>query len=345
MNTTIRTIVAAAAVMAVSACGGNTKGASEAQQTMAAEEVVTTVEVAEAIMTDVPQEEVYSSTIQAYTVNNVVPQSGGRITKINVEVGDFVSAGQVLAEMDRVNLEQSRLKLANDSTELARIKNLFEQGGVSQSDFEAMELAYKVSKAQFSNLLENTVLRSPINGVITARNYDKGDMYGMASPIYVVQQITPVKILVGISETDYTKVKKGDSVTLTADALPGREFTGKVNRIHPTIDPATHTVLVEIVVPNGDRALRPGMFSRVKVTFEVNHSIVVPDGAIIKQQGSGVRSVYVVNGDNTVSSAQVTLGRHFGGKYEILDGLNEGDQVVVKGQSALRNGSTVKILQ
>lgn len=343
MNRTFKTILAAAASMAAVACGGNK--AQQAPVAESQEEVVTYVETTVASYQDVPQEEVYSTNVQAYTVNNVVPQSGGRITKINVEVGDFVSAGQVLAEMDRVNLEQSRLKLANDSTELARIKGLFEQGGVSQSDYEAMELAYKVSRKSFENLLENTVLRSPINGVVTARNYDKGDMYAMASPIYVVQQITPVKLLVGISETDYTKVKKGDAVTLTADALPGREFTGKVNRLYPTIDPATHTFLTEVLVNNYDKALRPGMYAKVKVTFSVNHSIVIPDAAVMKQQGSGVRSVYVVNSDNTVTSSQVTLGRHFSGQYEILEGLSEGDVVVVKGHSSLRNGSTVKTQQ
>lgn len=344
MNYTIKTILAAAASMAVVSCGGN-KTQQQATAAEPQEEAVTYVETTVASYQDVPQEEVYSTSVQAYTINNVVPQSGGRITKINVEVGDFVSAGQVLAEMDRVNLEQSRLKLANDSTELARIKGLFEQGGVSQSDYEAMELAYKVSKASFDNLLENTVLRSPITGVITARNYDKGDMYAMASPIYVVQQISPVKLLVGISETDYTKVKKGDAVTLTADALPGREFTGKVNRLYPTIDPATHTFMTEVLVNNYDKALRPGMYAKVKVTFSVNHSIVVPDAAVIKQQGSGVRSVYVVNGDNTVTLTQVTLGRHFSGQYEILDGLSDGDLVVVKGHTSLRNGSTVKTQQ
>ena len=344
MNRTFKTILAAAASMAAVACGGN-KTQQQAPVAESQEEVVTYVETTVASYQDVPQEEVYSTNVQAYTVNNVVPQSGGRITKINVEVGDFVSAGQVLAEMDRVNLEQSRLKLANDSTELARIKGLFEQGGVSQSDYEAMELAYKVSRKSFENLLENTVLRSPINGVVTARNYDKGDMYAMASPIYVVQQITPVKLLVGISETDYTKVKKGDAVTLTADALPGCEFTGKVNRLYPTIDPATHTFLTEVLVNNYDKALRPGMYAKVKVTFSVNHSIVIPDAAVMKQQGSGVRSVYVVNSDNTVTSSQVTLGRHFSGQYEILEGLSEGDVVVVKGHSSLRNGSTVKTQQ
>lgn len=299
------------------------------------------VEIATAAYQDVPKDEIFSSTVQAYAINNIAPQSGGRIKKIHVEVGDFVRAGQVLAEMDALNLDQARLKLVNDSTELSRLRTLLQEGGVSQSDFEAVELAYKVSKSQYENLLENTILRSPISGVVTARGYDRGDMYAMASPIYVVQQITPVKLLVGISESDYTKLHRGDAVTLTVDALPGREFTGKVGRIYPTIDPASHTFTAEVLVPNGDRVLRPGMYARVKVTFEVSRSIVVPDSAVQKQQGSGVRVVYVVGPDDTVDIVEVRPGRHFGREYEILEGLSEGEKVVVKGHSALRNGSKV----
>ncbi|MBR1575574.1 MAG: efflux RND transporter periplasmic adaptor subunit [Bacteroidales bacterium] len=336
--------IAVAAVTVAACAGKSSQKASEPASTASAAPVQAgpvKVETVLASARDVPQDETFSSTVQAYAINNIVPQTGGRIKKINVEVGDFVRAGQVLAEMDALNLDQARLKLVNDSTELSRLRTLFQEGGVSQSDFEQVELAYKVSKSQYDNLLENTVLRSPISGVVTARGYDKGDMYAMASPIYVVQQITPVKLLVGISETDYTKLHRGDAVTLTADALPGREFTGKVGRIYPTIDPASHTFTAEILVPNNDRALRPGMYARVKVTFEVNHSIVIPDAAVVKQQGSGVRVVYVVGPDNTVDLVEVRPGRHIGREYEILEGLSEGDRVVVKGHSTLRNGSQV----
>jgi RND family efflux transporter MFP subunit len=148
---------------------------------------------------------------------------------------------------------------------------------------------------------------------------------------------------VGISETDYTRVKKGDVVSITADAIPGRTFEGKVNRLYPTIDPATHTFTAEILVTNADRVLRPGMYARVTVTFATNHSIVIPDSAVIKQQGSGQRSVYLLQPDNTVKSVVVTLGRHFGQEYEILDGLKEGDIVVTKGHTALRDGSQVTL--
>lgn len=336
----VRTIIyVAAAVMAVS-CGNN--NSKTAEQPQAAEVRLPNVTIMAASYKDVPQSDVYTANVEAYAKNNIAPQSPSRIQKIYVEVGDFVRAGQIVAKMDEVSLNQSKLSMANDSLEYSRIKKLYEQGGVSKSDFDAMELKYNVTRSQYQNLLENTILRSPVSGVITARNYDQGDMYG-GSPIYVVEQITPVKLYVGISEMDYTRVKKNDVVTLTADALPGKTFTGRIARIYPTIDAATHTFTAEVNVANSDRLLRPGMYARVTVNFGSNHSIVVPDDCVVKQQGSGVRSVFVLQADNTVKEVVVTLGRHFGTEYEILSGVAEGDKVVVKGQASLKNGSKVNV--
>ena len=336
----VRTIIyVAAAVMAVS-CGNN--NSKTAEQPQAAEVRLPNVTIMAASYKDVPQSDVYTANVEAYAKNNIAPQSPSRIQKIYVEVGDFVRAGQIVAKMDEVSLNQSKLSMANDSLEYSRIKKLYEQGGVSKSDFDAMELKYNVTRSQYQNLLENTILRSPVSGVITARNYDQGDMYG-GSPIYVVEQITPVKLYVGISEMDYTRVKKNDTVTLTADALPGKTFTGRIARIYPTIDAATHTFTAEVNVANRDRLLRPGMYARVTVNFGSNHSIVVPDDCVVKQQGSGVRSVFVLQADNTVKEIVVTLGRHFGTEYEILSGVAEGDKVVVKGQASLTNGSKVNV--
>lgn len=335
-----RTIIyVAAAVMAVS-CGNSNSKTAEQPQT--AEVRLPNVAIMAASYKDAPQSDVYTANVEAYAKNNIAPQSASRIQKIYVEVGDFVRAGQIVAKMDEVSLNQSKLSMANDSLEYSRIKKLYEQGGVSKSDFDAMELKYNVTRSQYQNLLENTILRSPVSGVITARNYDQGDMYA-GSPIYVVEQITPVKLYVGISEMDYTKVKKNDTVTLTADALPGKTFTGRIARIYPTIDAATHTFTAEVNVANSDRLLRPGMYARVTVNFGSNHSIVVPDDCVVKQQGSGVRSVFVLQADNTVKEAVVTLGRHFGTEYEILSGISEGDNVVVKGQASLKNGSKVNV--
>ena len=342
-----RIILPVLAALAVVSCGsrsGNQQPAGPDFPGAPGANVTPSVEVVSASSRDVPQESTYSSTVEAYATNNIMPQSGARIRKINVEVGDYVAKGQVLAEMDRFQLEQLELQIQNDEVEYARLKGLFEEGGVSQSDFEAAELGYKVRKTNYQNLLENTILRSPINGYVTARNFDVGDMFSMSAPLFTVQQVVPVKLLVGISENEYTKVKKGDVVSLTVDALPGRTFTGKVNRLYPTINAATHTFNAEVIVQNADRALRPGMFARVTVTFGVNHSIVLPDQCIVKQEGTGQKFVYILNPDDTVSYVPVTLGRHIGTEYEVLDGVKEGDSVVRKGHATLKDGIKVVVL-
>ena len=337
----VRFFIFAGTLAMVAGCGnGNSSSTTAEQQT--AQERIASVSVMAVTAKDVPQEDVYTSTVEACATNNIAPQSPSRIQKIYVEVGDFVRAGQIVAKMDDVSLNQTRLSMTNDSLEYHRLKGLYEEGGVSKSDLDAMELKYNVTRSQYENILENTILRSPISGVISARNYDRGDMY-TGNPIYVVEQITPVKLLVGISEADYTKVKKNDSVEITVDAIPGRTFAGRISRIYPTIDPSTHTFTSEIQVANADHALRPGMYARVKVLFGVNHSVTVPDNCIVKQQGSAIRSVYVLQEDNTVSERVVTLGRHFEEEYEILSGLGEGEKIVVKGQASLKNGDKVNV--
>lgn len=309
----------------------------------AAAETVPVVTVTSAVRQQVPQDAVYSATVQANAVNNIAPQAGGRIQKLNVEVGDFVSAGQVLAEMDRVQLDQAALQLKNAETELARVKELFAEGGISRSDFESLELSYNVAKSSYDNLLENTILRAPVGGVVSARNYDRGDMYAMAQPIYTVQQITPVKLLVPVSETDYTRVKRGDKVRLTADALPGKSYAGTIVRLYPTMDAATHTFSAEVQVPNANRELRPGMYARVTVDFGSRESIVLPDAAVLKQQGSGQRDVFVLKSDGTVELRNVSVGRHFGTNYEIVSGVEEGEQVLTGGHSNLKSGDKVEV--
>ena len=334
-----KSILLLAALAAAVACGNQ-----GANQNAAPEATIPNVEVTTATARDVPQDNVYASTIQAYAVNNIAPQSAGRIRKINVEVGDYVVKGQVLAEMDRLQLDQTELQVQNDDIEFERLKGLYAEGGVSQSDFETAELSYKIRKTTLANLRENTILRSPITGFVSARNFDAGDLFSMSSPLFTVQQVTPVKLLVGISESEYTKIKKGDSVSLTVDAIPGETFTGKVERLYPTIDPATHTFKAEVVVPNTNRVLRPGMYARVTVNFGTRHSVIVPDQSLVKQEGTGTRFIYVLKADNTVSYVPVTIGRHMDREYEILSGLEEGSQVVVKGQSLLRDGVKVNVL-
>ena len=270
----------------------------------------------------VSQLSVYPTTIEADIVNNIAPQSAARISKIFVEVGDKVEAGQTLAVMDKVNLDKARLQLINDSIEFGRIKQLHEIGATSQSDYEAMTLKYDVTKQTYKNLLENTVLRSPIAGIVTARNYDVGDMYAMTQPLFVIQKINPVKMLINISESQYSQIKKGMEVEITTEAYGDQVFKGIVDLIHPTINAMTHTFAVEVKFANKDLTLRPGMFARVTVNYGDNFRVVIPDRAVMKQVGSGEQYVYVLNADGTVTYTVVELGRRMGNKYEVISGLD-----------------------
>lgn len=338
MKTIFRTMFVAVAVIMTAGCGNTSSKKTETVEVTVADP---TVSVAQVFVREVPQEAVYTSTVQAYVKNNIAPQMAGRITKINVEIGDFVKEGQILAEIDKAQLLQAQLQLQNQEVELQRLKSLYEEGGLSQSDYDAIQMQYNVLKTQVDNLIENTTLRSPINGVVTARNYDVGDMYAMSMPVFTVEQIVPVKLLVGVSETDYSKVKKGDSVVVTADAIPGKTFYGKVNRIYPTVDPATRTFTVEVKIDNNYKTLRPGMFVRATINFGTNTNVVIPDVAVVKQQGSGERFVYVLNADNTVTYKKVVLGRRMGAEYEVLEGLEDGDRIVIGGQIRLKDGVKV----
>lgn len=337
----LKSILLLSTAMVMASCA---QKPAEQQATVVVEEAPK-VTVTKVYAENVPQLSTYPTTIEADVVNNITPQSASRINEILVEVGDHVKAGQRLATMDAINLEKVKLQVANDSIEYGRTKELYEIGAASQSNFEAITLAYEVSKKSYANLLENTILTSPISGIITARNYDEGDMYAMAQPLFVVQNITPVKMLINISESNYSKVKKGMEVELIADAYPGETFKGKVNLIYPTIDPRSHTFPVEILVDNKDEKLRPGMFARVTINYGTNYRVVVPDKAVLKQVGADDKYVYVLNEDNTVSYTPVKLGVRMGDKYEIISGLNDGDVIVTSGQTRLKNNIEVEVVK
>ena len=328
---------ALAATMLFASCG------TKKTETNQAAPAAPVVSVVTAQAEDVDVENTYTSNIEPFAVNNIVSQTAGRIISINAEVGQKVSKGQLLAKMDDVNLAKTRMQYVNDSTELGRLTELYKIGAVAQADYDLAKLSLEITKKTYNNLLENTYLRSPINGVVTARNYDKGDMYSMTQPIFVVQQVTPVKMLINLSESMFTQVNKGMEFDITVEAYPGEIFKGKVNLIYPTVSATTHTFPVEVICQNSDQRLRPGMFARVTANFGTNHHVVVPDVAVVKQMGSGEHFIYVLQPDNTVKYQLVEVGKRLGNRYEIINGINEGDRIVTEGQPRLKDGVTVQV--
>lgn len=305
-------------------------------------DTVRLVEVAPAEMRALNLSEEFTAQLEAKVVNNITAQAGGRLKQLLVKVGDRVGAGQAVARMEATQAAQAQIQLADAKTNFARMDELYKVGGVSKAQWEQAKSAVDQAKLTYGNAAENTVLRSPISGFVTAKNYDNGDMTSPQLPVVVIQQIAPVKAVIGVSEQYYSFLKKGAAATLSVDALGEETFSGVVTNIFPTLDPVTHTVSTEIEVANKDLKLRPGMYARVHLDFGTKEALTVPDKAIVRQAGSGARYVYVFSGGKAVYRA-VELGQQQGDLYEVVSGLNAGDQVIISAPSNLKNGLSVKL--
>ena len=306
-----------------------------------------TIKVAEVFEEPVAQIFEYTAVVRAEATNNIAPAAalqGSRIDQIFVEVGDFVSIGQKLVQMDAMQLRQTKNQLDNLQENFNRLDELYKVGGVSKSDWDNIKTQLDVTQNTYNYLVENTQLLSPINGVVTMRNYDSGDIYA-GTPILQIQQIRPVKLMVNVSESQYNDIKQGMEAKIKVDILGDAEIKGRVSLIYPTLDARTHTFPVEITIPNENVKVRPGMYARAIFNLGSRNNVVVPDNAIVKQPGSGDRYVYLLNDDNTVSYKKIMLGRRLDANYEILSGLENGDKVAVTSMTKLKDGIDVKVIE
>ena len=328
--------LAALAVLAV-ACKSDDKAGT-------AQQAKPQVRIAKVTSEDIPQTETYTATVESDVKNNIAPNTPYRIEKIYVDVGDNVRQGQVVVQLDASNLQQLKLQVENQKIEFNRTSQLYQVGGASKAEYDNAKLQLDVLSTQLKQLMQNTQLVAPISGVVTARNYDNGDMYNQGQPVLTIEQTNPVKVMVNISEVYYKKVFKGMPVDIELDAYEGETFYGKVTIVYPTVDQSTHTFPVEVTISNPGQKVRPGMFARATVNFGDKNHVLVPDEALVKQIGAGDRYVYVYKGGK-VSYNKVELGKHIGDKYEILSGVNPGDDVVIAGQSRLANGKEVEVVK
>lgn len=325
--------------IAVTACGKK-----EADTAKDSENQIAKVKIATVSLRDVEQAQTFTATVEPEVKNNIAPASPGRIRNIFVEVGATVSKGQRIAQMDAVNLSNSETQIENLRRTYKRVAELFSVGGASQQELDNAKLQLDVAESNMKNLSENTYLHSPINGVVTARNYDVGDMFTGQLPLLTVMQINPVKLKINISESFYSKIKVGMQVDVKVDVFENETFPAKVSLIYPVIDERTRTFTVELKLSNPGSKVRPGMFARVNMNFGTVKHVVVPDRSVVKQSGSGSRFVFVYN-DGKVKYTQIELGRRIGNEYELLSGVSNGEQIVVSGLNKLQDGMEVEVVK
>ncbi len=342
---------AALALILFGACSGADKSEKDSKQDTAP--VVKTMQVNDREVNQIGN---YTATVEPELINNISSSAPNRIKQILVDEGMRVSAGQRLVVMDDINTTSYRLQLDNAKANLRNIEvdynralELYKIGGGTKQQVDQMETqlvnaknAVASAERTLRNMNENTVLTSPISGVVTARNYDPGDMTG-SLPILTVARTQPVKIIVNVSESELSKVRRGMPAIVTFDTYGNEIFNGTVTLVSPTVDHASRTFGVEVTLSNSDNRILPGMFGRVELSLGTARRVVVPDKAVVKQPGSGNHYVYVYNTDGTVSYNKVELGQRLGDSYELISGVEPGSTVVVSGQSRLANGMKVKV--
>jgi RND family efflux transporter MFP subunit len=336
MKKSITLLALIAIVASLGACSGEKKEAANKT------EVKPIVKLAAVTARPVEQIQEFTANVKADVTNKIAPSTPVRIREILVEVGDHVIKGQKVVTMDDSNLKQVKANLDNLEIEFKRNDELYKVGGVSKSAWDNAKTNLDMQRAAYDNLVENTALLSPITGVITARNYDNGDLYNGQKEVLVVEQLAPVKLMVNVSEQHFTHVKVGMPVDIKVDVYGDEQFEGKVSIVYPTVDEKTRTFPMEIKLTNQDRRVRPGMFARATVNFGTEEHVVVPDLAVIKQVGAGDRYVYVYK-DGKVSYNKVLLGQRLGAEYELISGVPDNSQVVVAGQARLLDGMEVDV--
>ena len=348
MKSNIKLVVVAFTTLALAGCVGNkTKSSVEGVLT---QQTAVLTKVAPVENVEVAQTVDFTTTLLPYKKTFITPQMALRIDEIRVDVGDHVKEGELVATLDRNQYNQTSAQLKNAKQNLARMRSVYEAGGVSRSQIDELETSVSVMEENIANLERNIELRSPIDGVITGRYNEPGDLFTMGGNadggvgVLQVMQINRLKAIVALSEQYYPQIYKGMKVKVMAEVYPDREFEGVVNIVYPAINATTHTFNVEVLVPNAKEVLRPGMFARTEFNMGSRKSLVVPDVAVQKQMGVNDRYVYVIK-DGVAERRVVTLGRQVGQQVEILSGVTEGEEVAITALSKIKNGTSVEVVK
>lgn len=330
--------------LAVSACGaGDGKEAEEDETPPVPVETAATSRGAIAA--------VYSGTtaLESEQEANVLAKVAGEVIELRVEEGDRVTAGQVLAVLDgdrlRLERQRSQAELRRLEQEYQRNIELHEKGLVSAGAFENLKYELEALKAahDLATLeLGYTEIRAPIDGVISQRFIKVGNTLAINAPTFHLSDLDPLLAYLHVPEREYRRLEPGQQAIVEVDALAGRRFPAQVERISPTVDPATGTFKVTVEVDDADQQLKPGMFARLSIVYDTHpDALLIPRVALIDDDTS--TAVFVVE-ENVARRTTVRTGFVDGGKIEVLEGLSGGDEVVVIGQNGLRDGARVDIV-
>ena len=294
---------------------------------------------------------VYSGTapIEAFSEADVVAKVAGEVRAIEVEEGDTVARGQILARLDgdrlRLELNETKARLEKLRRDFARNGDLRSKGLVSAGDFEkikydmeALEAAYNLARLE----LDYTSIRAPIDGVVSERFIKVGNTLAVNDPVFTVTGLDPLVAYLHAPEREFSNIRPGQPAALQIDALGGPPVAASVTRVSPVVDPVSGTFKITIEISDPDRRIKPGMFARIGIVYDSRADrLQIPRSALVEDLGE--TSAYVVV-DGIAVRKRVEVGYSNRGQVEILGGIDADDDVIVIGQAGLKPDAAVKII-
>jgi membrane fusion protein (multidrug efflux system) len=323
-------------------CSGP-EASAQAEQVGAAGVEVTTTEVT---VRPLGAELETVGTAAASESADVTSEVSKKVTAIRFDEGDFVRAGAVLVELDndeaRASVSEAEAAVTDSGSRLRRSQDLFTRNALSQAELDQLESSHKANQARLEAArarLADTVIRAGFDGRTGFRRVSVGTLVGPNTVITTLDDVSVIKLNFTVPETSMSLIKEGLPVSALSAAVPGRKFQGKITELDSRVDPTTRSITVRAQLPNADGALRPGMFMTVTLQGEVMPVLVVPETAIVPEQGNAY--VFVIK-NSVAERRRVHIGRRQPGQVQISDGLRAGEHVVIEGTQNLRDGTPVR---
>ncbi|MCY4351842.1 MAG: efflux RND transporter periplasmic adaptor subunit [Gemmatimonadetes bacterium] len=297
-----------------------------------------------------------NTTLEAERWVDVRARRAGQVIALLKEEGDPVRAGAVMARLDadaaQISVAQREISYREAKQRYEREDALFQRNLGSKQTYESAKTQFESSKAQLEQAkldLSYTAIRAPIEGIMTLRNIEIGNMVTNNQVVASVAKFDPLLARIQVTEKDFGKITVGQIARITVEAAPEKEFTGTVKMISPVVDPESGTVKVTVEIPRTDKTLlRPGMFASVYIITETRqNTLVIPKKALVLEGEGNQVFTFETDPESGRGQAQrkrIEIGFTDSDRLEILNGLSQGEQVITVGQEGLRPGSPVRLV-
>jgi membrane fusion protein, multidrug efflux system len=280
---------------------------------------------------------------------DITAKVSNMVTAIRFTEGQKVPKGEVLVELDgeqaRADLAVANAALTESASQLKRSRELYSTKVLSDQQIEQIEATHTANQARVASArsrLSDTVIRAPFSGRVGLRRVSVGSLVAPGTVITTLDDTSSIKLDFTVPERVVAAMRAGLEIEATSVAYPGQTFSGRVASVDSRVDPSTRSVIVRAIVPNEQGLLKPGMFMNVRLSRGATDVLVVPEEALVPEQGDVF--VYVVQ-DGKVAKRKIQAGQRTIGSVQVTDGLQAGEMIVIEGTQKLRDGASVTLVE